>query len=111
MQTSYWPAYPVQSAFRRVYPGLANWDAPGAYFKGLSYDSIQSMIKAYLKGDTEGIMDATDEEIEGVSNRAFFEPWATTNLGITKHRLVHFALGYGKSTKDCWDKISAQVMA
>lgn len=81
------------------------------YFKSKSYGEIQAIMEAYLRGDAEGIMNAVEEGIEGVSNKAFFENWAIGNLGITKSQLAHFALGYGKATKDCWDKIAAQVMA
>jgi hypothetical protein len=80
-------------------------------FKAKSYGEIQAIIEAYLRGDAEGIMDATEKEIEGWDNRSLFEHWATNGLGMTKHQLSHFTLGYGKATKDCWDKIAAQVMA
>ena len=81
------------------------------YFKSKSYGEIQAIMEASLRGEAEGIMDAVEEEIEGWDNRSFFEIWATNGIGITKHQLAHFALGYGKATKDCWDKIANQVMA
>jgi hypothetical protein len=76
-------------------------------FKNKSYGSIQSTIDAYMRGYVEGIMGAYDDEDE---IKGLFKQLAI-HLEVASHQLAHFALGYGKATKDCWDKISAQVMA
>jgi hypothetical protein len=80
------------------------------HFEKESYSSIQSVIEAYMRNDAKGIMDGNECEIDGLSSRIIFERWAR-NFGITQNQLDHFTLGYGKATKDCWEKIKAQVMA
>jgi hypothetical protein len=60
-----------------------------------------------MSGYAEEIMDAYDneEEIKGLFKQL------AIHLEVTSQQLAHFALGYGKATKDCWDKIADQVMA
>lgn len=76
-------------------------------FNNKSYGSIQSTIDAYMRGYAEGIMDAYDDENE---IKGLFTQLAI-HLEVANHQIDHLALGYGKATKDCWDKIADQVMA
>ncbi|TVQ19979.1 MAG: hypothetical protein EA367_09910 [Leptolyngbya sp. DLM2.Bin15] len=76
-------------------------------FKNKSYGSIQSIMEAYLRGYAEGIMDTYDDEDD---IKGLFKQLAI-HLEVSSHQLAHLALGYGKATKDCWEKIEAQVMA